>query len=82
MKIVEYTWTLTPDRRVWIAVESEEEGKEKQTGFSTEREARVYRDAVCDLCCFRRQSPNNEALIAKLLAEVERLWGSATVVYG
>lgn len=85
MKIVEYSWTLTPEDRTWLVIECEEEGREKETGFGTEREARMYRDAACDLYCalrLTRHPRDKEALITRLAAKIGCLRQSATVKYG
>ena len=85
MKIVEYSWTLTPENRIWLVIECEEEGREKETGFRTEREAQMYRDAACDLYCalrLARHLRDRDVLIPQLVTRVERLRQSATVKYG
>jgi hypothetical protein len=71
MKIIEAI-QATGDH-VWIVIESAARGKEVETGFRTEAEAKSYRAALLAY----RQSPNRWVLMS-----VERLRRSATITYG
>jgi hypothetical protein len=71
VKIIEGI-TATGDH-VWIVIESAARGKEVETGFRTEAEAKSYRSALL------AYKTNHDQ---RLLRSVERLRRSATITYG